>query len=79
MIRTRDLDDLSCTRCAALLAGARSTGRFEEVIKCLNWDNITFRVSRILISVDEFITHTFFLLYVHVSFDAAFVGLRLLY
>ena len=37
---------------------------------------IAIQVSRILTSVDTFITHTFLLFYVHFSFDAIFVEMK---
>ena len=40
------------------------------------WKMIAVQVSRILTSVDAFITHTYLLLYVHFSFDAVFIKMK---
>ena len=37
---------------------------------------IAIQVSRILTSVDAFITHIYLLLYVHFSFDAVFIKMK---
>ena len=37
---------------------------------------IAIQESRILTSVDAFITHTYLLLYVHFSFDAVFIKMK---
>ena len=50
----------------------------KEVMKSVHLENVSQMVSRIFTPVDASIIYTFLLLYVHFSFDAAFIELHFL-